>query len=68
VIIESEPQKDAIFGSPPVMAADGYFPLLTALGLGVALDWEAGRVHEQMPYTRTYQPSLWQVDGTVADC
>ena len=36
-------------------------------GLGVQLDWEAVRAHEQLPYRKTYQPSLWHVDGSVAD-
>ena len=36
-------------------------------GLGIELDWDAIRAHEQLPYTRTYQPSLWHVDGSVAD-
>ena len=39
----------------------------TAPGLGVDLDWDVMRAHEQLPYTRTYQPSLWHVDGSVAD-
>lgn len=39
----------------------------TKPGLGIELDWDAIRAHEQLPYTRTYQASLWHVDGAVAD-
>jgi len=40
---------------------------LGAPGLGIVLDWDAVRAHEQLPYRKTYQPSLWHVDGAVAD-
>jgi hypothetical protein len=33
----------------------------------VELDWDAVRAHEFRPYCRTYQPSLWHLDGSVAD-
>jgi galactonate dehydratase len=64
VITEPEPWKDAIVANPPVMAADGTFPLPQAPGLGITLDLAAA---ERFPPVTGRPPALWHEDGSVAD-
>jgi len=57
-----------VAGQPEIRAAHRRMALIRdAVGPGIELDWEAVRALEAQPYTRTYQPSLWHVDGSVAD-
>jgi galactonate dehydratase len=64
VITDPEPWKDAIVADPPVLDADGFFPLPSAPGLGVTLDLEAAR---RFPPVTGRPPALWHDDGAVAD-
>lgn len=66
-LIDHPPEVERLFAQPFTWQHGGWVEPPTAPGLGVELDWEAIRAHEQLPYTRTYQPSLWHVDGAVAD-
>jgi galactonate dehydratase len=64
VITEPEPWKDAIVKNPPVMDADGFFPLPTDPGLGIELDLDAAPF---FPPVQGRPPALWHEDGSVAD-
>lgn len=64
VITEPEPWKDAIVRNPPVMDADGYFPVPMQPGLGIELDLDAAT---QFPPVHDRPPALWHADGSVAD-
>lgn len=66
-LVDHPPAVEALFARPFTWLPGGWVEPPTAPGLGVELDWGAIRAHEQLPYTRTYQPSLWHVDGSVAD-
>ena len=66
-LIDHPPAVEALFAERFTWKPGGWVDPPTAPGLGVELDWAAVRAHQQRPYTRTYQPSLWQVDGSVAD-
>ena len=66
-LVDHPPIVHELFTSRPVWSAGGYLDLPTAPGLGIELDWEAVRHYEAQPYTRTFQPGLWHVDGSVAD-
>ena len=64
VITEPEPWKDAVVVNPPVMDAEGFFPLPTAPGLGITLDLESIK---DFPPVVGRPPALWHDDGSVAD-
>ena len=66
-LVDHPPEVEALFGERFTWQPGGWVEPPTRPGLGVVLDWDAIRAHEQLPYTRTYQPSLWHVDGSVAD-
>ena len=66
-LVDHPPEVERLFAEPFTWLPGGWVEPPTAPGLGVELDWDAMRAHEQLPYTRTYQPSLWHVDGSVAD-
>lgn len=66
-LVDHPPEVEQLFAERFVWQEGGWVDPPTAPGLGVELDWDAVRAHEQLPYTRTYQPSLWHVDGSVAD-
>jgi galactonate dehydratase len=66
-LVDHPPEVERLFAQPFTWLPGGWVEPPTAPGLGVELDWDAVRAHEQRPYTRTYQPSLWHVDGSVAD-
>ena len=66
-LVDHPPEVEQLFASPFVWLPGGWVEPPTASGLGVELDWYAVCALEQRPYTRTYQPSLWHVDGSVAD-
>ncbi|MEA2512612.1 MAG: galactonate dehydratase [Thermomicrobiales bacterium] len=66
-LVDHPPEVERLFAERFTWLPGGWVEPPTAPGLGVELDWEAVRAHEQLPYTRTYQPSLWHVDGSVAD-
>lgn len=66
-LIDHPPEVEALFAKRFEWLPGGWVEPPTSPGLGVELDWDAVRAHEQLPYTRTYQPSLWHVDGSVAD-
>jgi galactonate dehydratase len=66
-LVDHPPEVERLFAETFTWQPGGWVEPPTEPGLGVELDWEAIRAHEQLPYTRTYQPSLWHVDGAVAD-
>ncbi len=66
-LVDHPPEVEALFAEPFTWAEGGWVAPPTKPGLGVELDWDAVRRLEAMPYTKTYQPSLWHVDGSVAD-
>jgi len=66
-LIDHPPEVERLFAQPFSWLPGGWVEPPTAPGLGVELDWDAVRAHEQQPYRKTYQPSLWHVDGSVAD-
>jgi galactonate dehydratase len=66
-LVDHPPEVEALFAERFTWQPGGWVEPPTRPGLGVVLDWDALRAHEQLPYTRTYQPSLWHVDGSVAD-
>lgn len=66
-LVDHPPEVEQLFAKPFTWLPGGWVEPPTGPGLGVELDWDAIRAHEQRPYTRTYQPSLWHVDGSVAD-
>ena len=66
-LIDHPPDVERLFARPFTWQPGGWVEPPTAPGLGVELDWDAVRAHEQLPYRKTYQPSLWHVDGSVAD-
>jgi galactonate dehydratase len=66
-LIDHPPEVERLFAEPFTWLPGGWVEPPSNPGLGVELDWDAIRAHEQLPYTRTYQPSLWHVDGSVAD-
>jgi galactonate dehydratase len=66
-LVDHPPEVERLFATPFTWLPGGWVEPPTAPGLGVDLDWDAVRAHEQLPYTKTYQPSLWHVDGSVAD-
>ena len=66
-LIDHPPDVERLFAQPFTWQPGGWVEPPTSPGLGVELDWEAVHAHEQLPYHRTYQPSLWHVDGSVAD-
>ncbi len=66
-LIDHPPEVESLFAKRFEWLPGGWVEPPTLPGLGVELDWDAVRAHEQLPYTRTYQPSLWHVDGSVAD-
>ena len=66
-LVDHPPAVERLFTERFTWLPGGWVEPPTAPGLGVELDWDAVRAHEQLPYTRTYQPSLWHVDGSVAD-
>jgi galactonate dehydratase len=66
-LVDHPPEVEQLFAERFSWQPGGWVEPPTAPGLGIALDWDALRTHEQLPYTRTYQPSLWHVDGSVAD-
>jgi galactonate dehydratase len=66
-LVDHPPEIERLFATPFSWLPGGWVEPPTAPGLGVELDWDAVHAHEQLPYTRTYQPSLWHVDGSVAD-
>lgn len=66
-LVDHPPETERLFAQPFAWIGDGWVEPPTAPGLGVELDWDVIRAHEQLAYTNTYQPSLWHVDGSVAD-
>ena len=66
-LIDHPPEVEQLFTEPFTWLPGGWVEPPTRPGLGIELDWDAIRKHEQLPYTRTFQPSLWHVDGSVAD-
>jgi galactonate dehydratase len=66
-LIDHPAEVRALFVEDLTWSDGGWVEPPTKPGLGIELDWEAVRAHEQLPYTRTYQASLWHVDGAVAD-
>lgn len=66
-LIDHPPDVERLFAQPFTWLPGGWVEPPTAPGLGVQLDWDAIHAHEQLPYRKTYQPSLWHVDGSVAD-
>lgn len=66
-LVDHPPEVERLFARRFAWLPGGWVEPPSAPGLGVELDWDAIRAHEQLPYTRTYQPSLWHVDGSVAD-
>ncbi|MBA3450073.1 MAG: galactonate dehydratase [Chloroflexia bacterium] len=65
-LVDHPPEVERLFAAPFTWLPGGWVEPPTAPGLGVELDWDAVRAHEARPYTRTRQPSLWHVDGSVA--
>lgn len=66
-LIRHPKEVEALFTEPIRWTDGGFVEPPAGPGLGVELDWDAVRVLEAQPYRRTYQPSLWHVDGSVAD-
>jgi L-alanine-DL-glutamate epimerase-like enolase superfamily enzyme len=66
-LVDHPPEVERLFAAPFTWLPGGWVEPPSAPGLGVDLDWDAVRAHEPRPYSRTYQPSLWHVDGSVAD-
>jgi galactonate dehydratase len=66
-LIDHPPEVERLFAQPFSWLPGGWVEPPTTPGLGVELDWDAVHAHEQRPYRKTYQPSLWHVDGSVAD-
>src|SRR5215203_5180051 len=66
-LVDHPPEVERLFAERFTWLPGGWVEPPTLPGLGIELDWDAIRAHEQLPYTRTYQPSLWHVDGSVAD-
>jgi galactonate dehydratase len=66
-LIDHPPEVERLFAQPFTWLPGGWVEPPTAPGLGVELDWDAVRAQEQLPYRKTYQASLWHVDGAVAD-
>lgn len=66
-LVDHPPEVEGLFAQPFRWLPGGWVEPPTLPGLGVELDWDALRAHEQLPYTRTFQASLWHVDGSVAD-
>src|SRR5215207_8070053 len=66
-LVDHPAEVEQLFATPFIWLPGGWVEPPIAPGLGIELDWDAVRAHEQRPYSRTYQPSLWHVDGSVAD-
>lgn len=66
-LVDHPPEVERLFAQPFTWLPGGWIEPPTAPGLGIELDWEAVHAHEQLPYRKTYQASLWHVDGSVAD-
>lgn len=66
-LVDHPPEVEGLFAERFTWQPGGWVEPPSAPGLGVELDWDAIRTHEQLTYQRTYQPSLWHVDGSVAD-
>jgi galactonate dehydratase len=66
-LVDHPPEVERLFATPFAWLPGGWVEPPMTPGLGVELDWDAVRAHGQFPYRRTYQPSLWHVDGSVAD-
>jgi galactonate dehydratase len=66
-LVDHPPEVERLFAVPFSWLPGGWVEPPTAPGIGVELDWDAVRAHELRPYCRTYQPSLWHLDGSVAD-
>jgi galactonate dehydratase len=66
-LVDHPPEVEQLFAEKFTWSPGGWVEPPTKPGLGIEFDWDAIRAHEQLPYTRTYQPSLWHVDGSVAD-
>ncbi|HEY7033480.1 MAG TPA: galactonate dehydratase [Thermomicrobiales bacterium] len=66
-LVDHPPDVERLFANPFTWQAGGWVDPPASPGLGIELDWDAVHAHEQLPYDRTYQPSLWHVDGSVAD-
>ena len=66
-LIDHPPEVERLFAQPFTWLHGGWVEPPTGPGLGVELDWDVVRSHEQLPYRKTYQESLWHVDGAVAD-
>ena len=66
-LVDHPPEVERLFAQPFTWLPGGWVEPPTAPGLGVELDWDAVHAHEQLPYRKTYQPSLWHVDRSVAD-
>jgi galactonate dehydratase len=66
-LVDHPPEVERLFAVPFSWLPGGWVEPPTAPGMGLELDWDAVRAHELRPYSRTFQPSLWHVDGSVAD-
>ena len=66
-LVDHPPEVKRLFAREFEWLPGGWVEPPAAPGLGVELDWDAVHAHEQLPYVNTYQPSLWHVDGSVAD-
>lgn len=66
-LVDHPPEVERLFAETFTWLPGGWVEPPAAPGLGIELDWDAIRAHEKLPYTRTYQPSLWHIDGSVAD-
>jgi galactonate dehydratase len=66
-LVDHPPEVERLFAQPFTWLPGGWIEPPTTPGLGIELDWEAVQAHEQLPYRKTYQASLWHVDGSVAD-
>lgn len=66
-LVDHPPEVERLFTERFTWLPGGWVEPPTKPGLGVDLDWEYLRAHEQLPYTNTFQGSLWYVDGSVAD-
>lgn len=66
-LIDHPSEVRSLFAEDFTWLDGGWVEPPTKPGLGIDLNWDAIHAHEQLPYTRTYQSSLWHVDGSVAD-
>lgn len=66
-LIDHPPEVEALFAERFTWQPGGWVDPPAKPGLGVELDWEYLRAHEERPYQQTFQASLWHVDGSVAD-